>query len=126
MRNLSFREMNMMTGKMEWISNSHIIDHWGKSLVPTEVLVVPVVSECISRRLFPAFVGLRIQQAVVSMDGMAEVIPSILLTCQETSMEENEQRKHRNSQQKIGHCHCLFLFLASFTNVVKRKAEKNK
>ena len=44
--------------------------------------MVPIVPECVSRRLLPAFIGLWIQQAVVSMDGMTEVISSILLTCQ--------------------------------------------
>lgn len=55
----------------------------GQKLGFKQVLAVPIVSECVSRRLFPALIGLWIQQAVVSMDGMTEVISSILLTCQE-------------------------------------------
>lgn len=55
---------------------------FGQKLDSEAVLAVPIVPECVSRRLLPAFVCLWIQQAVVSMDGMTEVISSILLTCQ--------------------------------------------
>lgn len=40
---------------------------------------LPVVPKGVGRRLLPALIGLRVQEAVVGMDGVAQVIPPLLL-----------------------------------------------
>lgn len=40
---------------------------------------LPVIPEGVSRRLFPALIGLRVQETVVSVDGVAQVVPPLLL-----------------------------------------------
>lgn len=40
---------------------------------------LPVVPKGVGRRLLPALIGLRVQEAVVSMDGVAQVVPPLLL-----------------------------------------------
>lgn len=39
----------------------------------------PIVSVCVSRRLFPAFIGFGIQKTVIGVDRVAKVIPELLL-----------------------------------------------
>lgn len=45
---------------------------------------VPVVSVCVRWWFLPALVGIGVQQAVVSVDGMAQVVAVILLTWEPT------------------------------------------
>lgn len=40
---------------------------------------LPVVPKGVGRRLLPALIGLGVQEAVVGMDGVAQVIPPLLL-----------------------------------------------
>lgn len=40
---------------------------------------LPVIPKGVGRRLLPALVGLGVQQAVVSMDGVAQIVPPLLL-----------------------------------------------
>lgn len=48
---------------------------WGDSFPP----LLPVIPKGVGRRFLPALVGLGVQEAVVSMDGMAQIIPPLLL-----------------------------------------------
>lgn len=52
---------------------------WGGSPAVAPPSSLPVIPKGVGRRLLPALIGLRVQEAVVSVDGVAQVIPPLLL-----------------------------------------------
>lgn len=65
---------------------------------------LPVVSVRVCRRLFPALVGLGVEQTVVGVDGMAQVTSVVLLACGHTT---SQNHPGGTGNVKVPACACV-------------------
>lgn len=107
MLKITMRRLFLSHGCSKWLLENSALLQWTRQQakqrsfpLPTKAWLgwaLPIVPKGVGRRLLPAFIGFWIQQAVVCVNGMTEVISSILLPCQ-----EKEQRKMRASRMENG------------------------